>query len=396
MSYELYPQEAFRLTDPEFFASAGPHRLWAELRRSEPVIWTTEEDGPGFWSVTTYRECQEILRKPGTFSSEAGTVITDSRWRRDPAGGRMLGLMDPPRHTQLRRELNRAFVRQRLVSLEPVVRSIVRRLVDEQSRGAFDFASALAAILPAEVFFSIIGIPRVDWADIASAVLRSACFGGSEQREAHAELLLYFDDFVRVEQPASELLRTLFNVGVDGEALPHEDVVVNVYNFTLASVNTTRLALTGGVQALAEHPKAWEQIKNDRGICGTAAEEIIRWTSPALVFLRTARHDHRLGRVLVRAGQQVAVWLPSANRDEKHFHAADAFDAMRRPNAHLGFGSGPHACIGAALARLEVRVFLEEIASQWELIQLSGEPRRMRSLQLFGIESLPISVSLSR
>lgn len=384
------------LTDVDFIADGDVHGLWRRLRADAPVAWTPESDGPGFWSVTRQVEGISVLRDWTSFSAARGSTIEGNRWVDDPAAGKTLPLMDPPRHTELRRVLQSYVAARQLSAVEAIAREQARALADRCSDLVeFDFAQEFANLLPLQVLFSFLDIPRSDWESLRGKVERTVAAGELDQTIADAEMLLYLDQLATARrlEPGDDMLSAIATLEVDGQMLSHEEVVLQFANIISGGLHTTRLVVSGGLLALLEHPAQWQLLCGAPSRLGGAAEEMIRWVSPALVFYRTATRDVVLHGCSIEEGERVAVWLPSLNRDASVFDVPDEFDVTRQPNRHVGFGVGAHMCLGAYLARLELRIAFDELLRSWGSVSLAAPPRRLRSLVLQGVESLRVRVT---
>jgi cytochrome P450 len=384
-----------RLNQPEFIGAGDPHALWRRMRADAPVSWTPEADGPGFWSVTRYDDGVRVLKDAAGFSSARGTTLEGDRWSDDPAADKMLALMDAPRHTELRRLLNPFFAPRQVSAIEAGVAAYVETLVRRGAeQGEFDFGTEIASRLPVGVFFTMMDIPAADWDTLFDIILRTVAASDDERAIADGELLLYLFELTaaRRAKPGADLLSTIATAELGAQRLSLEEAVLSCANLLSAGIYTTRLATTGGLQALLEYPDQLRALRADPARLAGAVEEIVRWTTPGLAFYRTAAANTVVGEQPVRAGERVVVWLPSLNRDERIFSAPDRFDIGRNPNRHVGFGAGPHSCIGAAFARLELRVLFAVALAGWKEIAPAGEATRLRSLVLHGIDRLPVRV----
>jgi cytochrome P450 len=372
------------------------------MRETNPIAW---HDDLRYWSVTTYLDVAGILRDPLTFSSEGGMMLGTHRRRGDPAAGRMLVVTDPPGHTRLRGFVQTAFSARTIARLEEHIRATCRALVAEiRGVGRVDFVSAVAARLPALVIAEMLGVPRGDSALLSR--LTSAAFGaedpeyGSFRRqglsgaEAYVRLFTYFEEAIREKRkkPSDDLISLLLR-RVDGESLSDEEILLNCLNLTLGGNETTRHAAAGGMVFLLKDGWQLTRLRADPALIESAVEEILRFTSPATHVLRTARRECVLRGRQIAPGDAVVLWLASANRDGDAFATPADFDVGRQPNRHLTFGAGPHFCLGAALARLELRVLLDEIMRECREIRLEGEPERLRSSFLTGYKSVPLSLA---
>lgn len=383
-----------KLVDPCFFADGDPHALWRELRTKGELSWTDEPDGPGFWSITRYCDGVRVFKDWESFSSAKGTTLEGNRWEDDPAGGSILALMDPPRHGDLRRALRPYFSARRLFELEQDARVHVRRQIERcTALGEFDFTKEIASYLPVHLSSRLMGISPMDWDRLFGLILSTLSADERERACADCELLGYLMELAeaRRRQPGDDLLSAI--VALPHEVLTEEEVVLNFAHVISASVTTMRLTLGGALHALIERPNAWQCLSGDPQRLTLAAEELIRWVSPALVMLRTATRPAEFRGQQVRAGERIAVWLPSLNRDAEIFRDPDTLLIDRNPNRHVGFGSGIHACIGQGVARVGLRAFLVELLAAWRDVQLTAAPRRLRSLILHGIDSLPVRVA---
>lgn len=387
------------LTDPDFFANGDPYRLWRHLRERAPVVWTPDPAGPGFWSVTRYDDCVRVLKDGVAFSVRAGTTLEADRWHDDPASDKMLALMDAPRHTQLRRILAPYFSQRRALDWEQSVRDKVRLLLQRASEmRTFDFVSEVGSKLPATLFRSLMAISPDDWRRFAGVIERTLSVCEIERGIADGEMLVFLSDLTaeRRRHPGEDLLSAIATARIDDRLLDDDEVVLSIANVLSASVQTLRLASSGGVEALAAHPDQWARLRGDPVGVPAAVEEILRWTTPPLATTRTAVRDTLIGCQPVACGERVAVWLPSANRDPGLFAEAERFDISRvqAQGRHFAFGVGMHACLGAVFARLVLRVLFEEMSGQWLDIAQSGRAQRLHSLVLHGFDSLPVQVTV--
>ena len=277
--------------------------------------------------------------------------------------------------------------------MRETARSLVAAAVEQ---GTSEFVETVAARLPLSVICDLMGVPREDWELMYS--LTSTAFGtadAAEQSVAHQEILFYYVDLAeqRRRDPRDDLVSTLVTGDVDGVSLTNEEILLNCDNLMVAGTETVRYATAGGMLAFIEHPDQWKRLETERGLLETAVEEILRWSSPPLHILRTATSHVEIGGQAILPGQAVTVWTPSVNRDEEAFDAPDDFDVGREGNRHLTLGAGEHFCLGAALARLELRVLFEELLDQVLQVELAGPVQRVRSLITFGVERMPVALT---
>lgn len=389
------------LCDPALFAGGPPHDRFRRLRDEAPVAFFPEPDGPGFWGVFRYGDVVEVSRHPQRFGSGPAVFIQDPE---DPmVSSELLINQDPPRHTKMRKLVNRGFTPRQIAALEPHVREIVVRLLDAAAaKGEFDLVADVAVELPLQVIAEMVGVPHEERHQVFAWTERMMSnddddreAAGADARAAMIEMFGYADRLAasRAGGDGDDLLSVLLRADVDGEALTQHEVDVFFMLLMNAGSETTRNLVTGGTLALFEHPDQHEALRADPSLVPTAVEEMLRWHTPVMHFRRTAREDCELGGQAIAAGDKVVMWYVSANRDEEVFPDADRFDVTRTPNEHVSFGAGgPHFCLGASLARLEARLLFEELLARLPTLALAGEPRRLRSNFIHGITSLPVRV----
>ncbi|OBJ88126.1 cytochrome P450 [Mycobacterium asiaticum] len=399
-------------TDLDNFAHGFPHDLFAVHRREAPVYWhaptDNTPDGEGFWSVATYRETLEVLRDPATYSSVTGgdrpfggTLLQDLA-----IAGQVLNMMDDPRHSQIRRLVSSGLTPRMIRRVEDDLRTRARRLLEAVVLGEpFDFLVDVAAELPMQMICILLGVPESERHWLFEAIEPQFDFGGSRKaalsqlsvEEAGSRMYTYGQELIAAKraEPTDDMLSVVANAlldEADGPALSDLEVYLFFSLLFSAGAETTRNAVAGGLLALADHPDQMRVLREDFDLLPTAIEEIIRWTSPSPSKRRTATRDVRLGGQQIRAGQKVQIWEGSANRDADVFDHADEFDIARKPNPHLGFGQGVHYCLGANLARLELRVLYEELLSRFAGVRLVEPVEWTRSNRHTGIRHLVVEL----
>jgi cytochrome P450 len=406
------PLSNIDFTDLDNFANGFPHDLFTVHRREAPVFWHAPTahtpDGEGFWSVATYAETLQVLRDPVTFSSVTGgarpfggTVLQDL-----PIAGQVLNMMDDPRHTQIRRLVSSGLTPRMIRRVEDDLRARARRLLDRIKAGvAFDFVVDIAAELPMQMICILLGVPEADRHWLFEAVEPGFDFGASRTasmpklnvEDAGSRMYAYGQELIarKRDEPTDDMLSAVANATIDDPDAPGlSDAELYLFFHLLfsAGAETTRNAIAGGLLALAEHPDQWRRLRDDLGLLPTAVEEIVRWTSPSPSKRRTATHAVVLGGQSIEAGQKVLVWEGSANRDTKVFDRPDDFDISRKPNPHLGFGQGVHYCLGANLARLELRVLFEELLPRFQNVRVAAPVEWARSNRHTGIRHLVVEL----
>ena len=400
----------FDLTDPECFARQDPHPVFKRLREEDPIHWTTGRISRGFWSITRYEDALTVYRDADRFSSQRYSVGLPSNLEAEMAispemrgCGQMLIGTDPPRHNAMRRQFNGAFLPRAVAELESSGRSIVSEVIDAVvARGECDFVVDVAAQLPMAIICEIMAIPRADWQSMfkwANMVIGGDDpeyqVGGSAMQtsmEGGMQLFMYCVNLAkqRRDNPGSDLLSVIGTARLDGAPLNDVEIGHNSVMFILGGLETTRNAISGGVLELMRNPDQWKRLTQNSALMPTAIEEILRWTSPITHIMRTATRDFEWRGRKIRDDDWIAIWNPSANRDEEVFPDPYRFDIGRKPNDHLAFGQGEHFCIGSHLARLELRLMLEEVMRRMPDLQLAGEVERLTSIQVAGIKHMPV------
>lgn len=401
--------EQIDLTDLDLFLHGDPHAAFALLRREAPVYWH-ERNGRGFWAVTRYDDALRVYHDPGTYSSERGISLQFNNVTPDQAGsGMMMILTDPPRHNKIRQVISRRFTPRAINAYAPEVRKICDEIIDSViERGECDFVVDIAGKLPTAAICEMLGIPA-EYRDQMYALGnqsigtqdpeynqgRSAMETG---RNAQAEFFSYFAKLIdeRRRNPGNDLISAFTLGDIDGTKLTDLEILFNSFLLIIGGQETTRNAISGGMLALSNNPAQRIKLRNDPSILPTAIEEFLRWTTPVTHILRTAGQETELRGQKIREGDKVVVWNASANRDEEVFRAADSFDVMRTPNDHLAFGHGEHFCVGSHLARLELRVMVEQVMKRMPDLELAGPPERLRSNFVAGIKHMPVRFTPSR
>jgi len=399
------------LSDLDNFAHGFPHHLF-DIHRHEAPVWWHEPtvhtpDGEGFWSVATYAEVLEVLNDPLTFSSETGgsrpyggTILQDL-----PVAGVMLNMMDDPRHARIRRLVTRGLTPATVRRLEDDLRRRIRLLLDPIDDEC-DFLGDVAAELPIQAICVLLGVPEEDRHglfeavehifDIPDEVDYMAMTPARERAATH--MFEYGVALIEEKrrQPRSDMLSAVITAELPDEdppALTDGELSAFFQLLFAAGAETTRNAIAGSLIAFMEYPEQLRALRADEGLLASAVEEILRWTTPSPSKRRTATRRCELAGAVMEAGDKVLVWEGSANRDPSVFDRAATFDIARDPNPHLAFGHGVHFCLGAHLARLELRVALSETLRAFSSFHLAGSPEWTRSNRHTGLRHLPLRVS---
>lgn len=393
--------DAGRLTDPTLYSGGDPFGLYAELRRSAPVCWVDREGG-GFWAVTSHPEVSSIGADPVGFCSSRGILVDEIGTTYDTPPTMMH--TDPPQHTRYRRLVQPGFKPSMVRLMEAGVTSKAKALIDPiQSGEAVDVVPALSIPFPLQVICELLGVDGSQWRrffEWSEAVIPGESEHSEEERaELQAEMWGYLVGVAeeRRVSPAEDLVSVLANVGSPrsgegaGDQLSEAELAMFLIQLLVAGNETTRNLISGGLVALAERPDQWAALRADRSLIPSAVEELLRWTTPVISFMRTATAPTTIRNQPIAAGDPVLLVYASANRDEAVF-GPDAGELRidRHPNPHVSFGFGPHFCLGAALARLEARVVLSELLDRFESLAATGPVERTASPVIAGVRHAPL------
>ncbi|MDI2032732.1 cytochrome P450 [Saccharopolyspora sp. TS4A08] len=403
----------FDFTDPDLNLAGIPHEEFAALRSTAPICWVeqtpearagmSEESGTGYWALTKHADVAAVSRNSKVFSSHENAVIirnpeTATRESVEPSKVVIIN-QDAPEHTQLRKIISRGFTPRAIGALEEALEERARRIVrDAVETGGGNFVDQIASQFPLEVIGDMLGVPAedrrkiFDWTNqMTGAEDPDLAREDNDPEAAAAEVLMYSMGLAaeRRENPRDDIVTKLVNADVDGRGLTDDEFGFFVIALAVAGNETTRNATSHGMNAFFEHPDQWELWKRERP--ATMMDEVIRWASPVTSFQRTALEDVEVGGVEIKRGERVGLFYASANHDDEVFTDPFTFDITRDPNPHLAFGGhGAHYCIGANLARMEVRQIFDAVADMAPDLRRAGEPRRLRSGWLNGIKDLPV------
>jgi cholest-4-en-3-one 26-monooxygenase len=401
--------EPLNLADPRTFERGMPYDYFSWLQAHEPVHWQDAFDGAlhpelvpqrGFWVVTRYADVQKISRDQKTFSSERGTTIIRDMGEDTLARLRLWMInQDSPRHTRLRKLVNAGLTPRMVRRMETHIRDLAREVVDRVARkGECDFVTEVAAELPLLVIAELVGCPAEDRAKLFSWSNRLIGFEDpevgdlDETQDVMQEMFEYAGVLAqdRRREPRDDLASALVHAEVEGEKL--DDLAFNMFFILLilAGNETTRNALSGGLLAFSDNPEQKKRVIADRDLLFPATEEILRAVSPVIYMRRTATCDTEIAGQAIAENDKVVMCYPAANRDERVFESPQVFDVGRDPNPQIAFGYGPHFCMGANLARAEIRAMFDELFSRLPDIEVDGPVRRMRSTTVYSVKSLPV------
>lgn len=396
------------LADSRSFVSGVPHDYFAELRRHHPVAWVDEQDGPGFWACTKYDDCVTVNRDYERFSSYRRSAVPFEMGDEDALAQQQLMMlnMDPPLHTRYRRLVNKGFTPRMVSALEERIHVATDAIIDRVCEvGQCDFVTDVAAELPLVVIAELLGVPledrhrMFDWSNrmIGGEDPEYAAEAGMEEMAA-MELYAYASDLFaqKAAVPGEDLMSVLTQVEVDGERLSELEQELFFLLLTVAGNETTRNLISGAMVAFFNHPDQWARLQADRSLLRTGVEEMLRYVTPVMDFRRTATVDTSIRGVEIHEGDKVIFFHVSANRDEEVFERPDRFDVGRDPNPHIAFGGGgPHFCLGANLARMEIRVMFEHLLDRMGDLQPAGPSQRLQSRFINGVKHIPVSFTPS-
>ncbi len=404
------------VASPSIYATRIPHTEMALLREHSPVHWHPYPGRKGgFWLLAKHADVVAVGKDPKTFSSHVGHIVLEDRTAEQMAVRTSILEMDPPEHTRLRRFVSSAFTPRRVREYTDYTRKVVSEALDAATADAeFDWVKAVSEPIPVNVLIAILDLPRDDTPWLLEAVTEMAMSTDLDYEPDFERWpsdiprhLLPFDSpaslhvfeygrklgAMRRASPGDDLVTRLVMAEVNGERLNDYEYCNFFQVFIFAGNETTRTGISAAVLALAQNPDQYERILADPTLAERATEEILRFATPVTYFRRTATRDTEIRGVSIERGDRVAMWYLSANYDDEVFDDPYRLDLGRWPNPHISFGGGgPHFCLGAFLARLEIQVLLEEMARRQLRVELAGEPVRIRSNFVNGYKSIPVRV----
>ena len=409
------PFEDFHLIHPDHYAARGyPHPVWARLRREDPVHWFDRTRGMPFWAITKHADIVTIGKQPEKFLNGPRLVLSHEPETPNIFPPTLIQL-DPPKHGVYRQLISKRFTPRYLQSIHGDIERIGKQIVDQLLQksgpgeyGECDFVKEVSAPLPIAVIAWLLGVPESDWNLLFDWTNRTIGAGDPEYQQpgktpqesamaAMTELFGYFAKLVeeKRKKPGDDLVSLFAHLEVDGQRIPEMDVLTFCLIIVIAGNETTRNGTTGGMLAFIEHPEEMRKLVRNPKLIDSAVEEVVRWVSPLIHFGRTATVDFELRGKKIEAGQALALFYPSANRDEEIFPDGDVFRVDRNPNHHLGFGVGEHFCLGSHVARLELAIAYKYLLPRIEEIEIAGDVERLASSLVGGVKRLPIRYKLT-
>jgi cytochrome P450 len=404
------------LASHDTFLRCVPHATFSRMREEEPVAWVEERDGSGFWAVTRHADVETVSRDFARFTASRGIRIEDMAADELEARRTMMEF-DPPEHARLRRLVQPGFTPRVVATYEAAFRKLAGHVLDAVlPLGEFDFVTEISRELPIRLLCRLLGVPESDaarlvaWGDQmisnADPEYTPVVIDKDDTEEyrllpfrspAAIEVFRYAEEMAmeRRAKPEDDIISTLLHSEPDAEPLTDLEFK-NFFTLMMVAGNeTTRHTISHGLIFLTDHPEQLRELRADpEGLSVSATEEILRASAVTMHFRRTATEDTELSGVSIGKGDRVVVWYPSANYDDEVFEDPFRFDIRRAPNDHLTFGAGRHVCLGASLARLEVRVVFEELLKRVDFVEVVGEPDRLRSNFINGIKHLPVRVGV--
>jgi cholest-4-en-3-one 26-monooxygenase len=392
------------LHNPDVYVRGVPHDAFRVLRKEAPIYFQKESGdrrGRGYWALTKHEDVIAVSKDPARFSSHrGGTNIEDYEEEDLSAIQMMMVNMDPPQHNQFRRLASTGFTPRMVARMEPHIRAVTSAILDKVAKkGSADFVTSIAAELPLQVIAEMMGVPHEERHKLFDWSNRLIGFDDPEFQTSLAdgkiaamEVWMYASSLAEARRgvKGEDLVSVLINAEIEGQQLSEAEFDAFFLLLAVAGNETTRNLISGGMLALIENPEQRKRLIDDPSLIPSAVEEMLRWVTPVMYFRRTAMKDTEIRGQKIKEGDKVVMYYSSANRDEDVFPSGDTFDVGRTPNEHLAFGTGQHFCLGANLARLEIRVMFEELLRRLPDIELAGPVRRLRSNFINGYKEIPV------
>ncbi|MFD7003757.1 cytochrome P450 [Streptomyces mirabilis] len=401
------------LTNPEFFAGMDFHRLFAHLRETDPVHWTTGDYARGYWSLSRYDDCVAVMSDPELFSSAAGTHLPPLGRDLTEKEDRMMGtdahmlMTDPPDHGRRRRPINKHFSVPVVSHLRGMFSQVASEILDAaEAKNDIDLVEDIAAQMPVKVVLRLLGVPESDWLKVREMAVRAMHSQDSEfleeEHDALTAVVAYVDQVYtyvaqlirdRRAHPSDDYATIIAQLRDGDELFTEREAGFMALGFVLGGLEGTRNALSVGVMELMHRPDQVRLVMEDPAVAKSAVEEILRWTTPSKNRLRVATADTEIRGRKIKKGDWVVAWIMSANRDSAVFEHPDTFDVTRTPNKHLSFGHGNHTCLGRAMARLEMEILVPEIFRRFPQIAPAGGAEWVVSDNATGLKRFPVRLT---
>jgi cholest-4-en-3-one 26-monooxygenase len=407
---KLDPSRLDPISSQHYERNGYPYAEWAWLRKNDPVAWIEHPDYDPFWAITKHADVIELSKQPALLQNGPRLAVFSNKIPAPPESTvRHLLNMDPPDHGKYRNVSSKQFTPRSVRALEEKVERITKEMLDDAAEKPHgDFVADVSARITIAVIAEMLGVPRADWhllfrwtnEVIAPEDPEFQRDGDTESTvdAARIELFQYFDAMSRDRRkaPQDDIVSVVANGTVDDRPLDPVELLSYYFLLVVAGNETTRNAMTGGMLAFLENPGEWEKLRANAALVDPAVEEVVRWVTPVIQFCRTTNRDYALRGRTIRAGQSACLFYPSANRDEDVFDEPDRFRIDRQPNRHIAFGVGEHVCLGAHLARLELRCAFGALRERLVSAELSGPVERARSSFVGGIKRAPMRWELRR
>lgn len=400
------------LNNLDFYEQGLPHKMFEVLRKESPVYWQEEEDGQGYWAVTKYDDVVAVSKNTKLFSSQKGAVYLEEMSQSQMEVRRSMLETDPPLHTKLRGLISKDFTPRSVKQYEEFIRDLAKKLLEEAfSRESFNFVHDVAGNLTMGVVAQMMGIPGEDMQELIHWT--NQMIGSTDEEEdrlvdrddqtlkdlpmrSPTSLKVYeyakkVADEKRLD-PQQDIITKLVEGFIDGRPLTEQEYRMYFILLLIAGNETNRSTMSHGIIALKEHRHALEKLQRDLSLLPTAVEEILRWATPVYYFRRTTTKDTEIRGVKIDEGAKVVMWYNSANFDEEIFDDPYTFNIERQKNRHLVFGGGgPHFCLGAPLARMEIRILYEELLPHFDRLHIAQPTSLMRSNHFHSLKELILS-----
>jgi len=389
--------------DPEYWGRNGaPHDVLATLRQEDPIYWYESEQYDPAWLLTKYSDVQLVGRNSTLFLSGPRTVFHNPKGFKSPLIG--LPQLDAPQHTMHRRAMQGWFTPKAIRGLEERLAEIAKDIVDEMATTeSCEFCSEVGAHLPLRMICEFLGIPEDEESKVwqltqdVFAVSDPDMARAASAQEGVRNAMAFCADIGRARQarPTEDFASTIANAEIDGERMTIQEIASHLMIMISAGHDTTASAINGGMLALIRHPEQLGKLKEHPDLTESAVNEMLRYVTPTTNFVRTAADDTEISGVKIARGDDLCIHFCAANRDEAVFADSQAFKIDRKPNRHLAFGIGPHACIGQLLARIEMKALFDELIPRLDDVQLDGEPEHIKAFWVSGLKNLPINYRIS-